>query len=692
MHAFRRYSFILFLLMFLFRITSAQTNIHDTTKVLQLFEQGNQFIDGPSDSLMFYYQKALVIIRENMNKYPEVRKNDALYQKFRLFEQRVFIEFGIEYFYCSDYEKALENFFAALSIAQEIGDTDGVSECYSEIGIVYKNQGRLSEALNYYEKALEMAQKGKDLSWVASCMINIGNIYKEKNLLITSLNYYLDALNILEMLGHDRRIAACYQSIGDVYSQQRDFDKALNYFNKSLKLAVETEDRVRETGCYLSIGNVSAQKKDYDAARQFYNQALELYDITGYRHEMDDCYILIGDSFLEQHNYDEALLNYNKALEISLQENDIAGLAEISGNLGRIYILKKQYQKARDFGIKSLGYAEKCASLDLMVAAHALLSDTYEAMGQHSNALMHQKKYAVLKDSLFSAEKFKTITEMEVKYESAKKEQQLALLQQQTEVQQLRLESRKRGLIASFLGTVMVLLIAYLLFRHSRLKAKQRSTELEQRLLLSQMNPHFIFNSLIAIQGYIYPNEPILAGDFLAKFADLVRITLESSREGFITLEKEVKMLEAYLSLQKLRFEQKFDYTISIDPNLDEQEIKLPPMFAQPFIENAVEHGLRHRSSGGLLKMDYSLQSECCIRISIEDNGVGREVSKQIEHKQNHKSLAMNITNERLAVLSKAFKQQFSLRLIDLKDAEGNCTGLRVEMDIPVRKNGNLKH
>lgn len=692
MHAFRRYSLILLLLMSLSQITSVQASIRDTTKVLQLFEQGNQFIDGPSDSLLFYYRKALFIIRGNLDEYRNNKKEKALYHKFRLLEMRVFIEFGIEYFYQSDYEKALENYFVALAIAEELNNPDGLSECYSEIGIVYKNQGRLSEALNYYENALAMAQKGTDASWVASCMINIGNIYKDKNLLIISLNYYLDALSILEKLGHDRRIAACYQSIGDVYCQQLDFEKALSYFNKSLKLAIENEDRVRETGCYLSIGNVSAKKKDYAAARQFYKKALKLYEITGYRHEMDDCYILIGDSYLKEHNYDEAYLSYNKALEISVQENDITSLAEISGNLGRIHLLKKQYLKARDWGLKSLGYAEKCASLDLMVAAHSILSDAYEAMGQYSTALMHQKKFVGMKDSLYNVERFKIITEMEVKYESAQKEQQLALLQQQTEVQQLKLESRKRGLIASFLGTVMVLLIAYLLIRHNRLKAKQKATELEQRLLLSQMNPHFIFNSLIAIQGYIYQNEPVLAGDFLAKFADLVRITLESSREGFITLEKEIKMLEAYLSLQKLRFEQKFDYAISIDPQLEEMGIRFPAMFAQPFIENAVEHGLRHRSSGGLLKVDYSMQRNCCIRIIIEDNGVGREVSKQIEHKQNHKSLAMKITNERLSTLSRTFKQQFSLQLIDLKDADEKPAGLRVVMDIPVRKNDNFKH
>ncbi len=692
MHAFRRYSFLLLLLMFLFRITSAQTNVHDTTKVLQLFEQGNRFIDGPSDSLMFYYQKALVIITKNLNINPKGDKNDALYKKFRLLKQRVYIEFGIEYFYRSDYAKALENYFGALAIAEETGDPDGLSECYSEIGIVYKNQGRLLEALNYYGKALDMAQKGSDLSWVASCMINIGNIYKEKNLLITSLNYYLDALKILEQLGHTRRIAACYQSIGDVYSQQRDFDKAMDYFNRSLKLSIESKDRVRETGCYLSIGSVKAQKKDYESARKYYFKALEIYEITGYRHEMDDCYILIGDSWLAQEKYNEAIRNYEKALEISREENDMGALAEISGNLGKIYFLKKDYQKSKGFCLKSLAFAEKSSSVDLMSSAHNTLSQVYEAIGQPDEALKHLKLFSNLKDSLFSTEKFKSITEMEVKYESEKKEQQLAILKQQNEVQQLKLESRKRGLIASVIGTLLVLLIAFLLFRQSRLKARQKATELEQRLLLSQMNPHFIFNALIAIQGYIYQNEPVLAGDFLAKFADLVRIILESSREGVISIEKEVKMLEAYLSLQKLRFENKFDYVISLDPQLEEREIKIPAMFAQPFIENAVEHGLRHRSSGGILKVDYSLQGECCIRIVIEDNGVGREMAQQMEKKQSHQSMALNITKERIAVLSRSFKQQFTLRLIDLTDAEGKSAGLKVMMDIPIKKSGNFKH
>lgn len=691
MHAFRRYSLILILLMSVFRITSAQTNVHDTTKVLQLFTQGNRFIDGPSDSLMFYYQKALVIIRGNLNKNPIGINDDAVYKKFRVLEQRVYIEFGIEFFYRSDYAKALENYFAALAIAEETGDPDGLSECYSEIGIVYKNQGRLSEALNYYEKALDMAQKGSDLSWVASCMINIGNIYKEKNLLITSLNYYLDALKILEQLGHSRRIAACYQSIGDVYSQQRDFDKAMDYFNKSLKLSVENDDRVRETGCYLSIGSVQAQKKDYESARKYYFKALEIYEITGYRHEMDDSYILIGDSWLAQENYNEAIRNYEKALEISQQEKDVAGLAEISGNLGKIYFLKKEYQKAKGFCIKSLAFAEESSSIDLMSSTHSTLSQVYEALGQPNEALKHLRIFSTLKDSLFSTEKFKTITEMEVKYESEKKEQQLALLKQQNVVQQLRLESRKRGLIAAITGAVLMIVIASLLIRHNRLKARQKAIELEQRLLLSQMNPHFIFNSLIAIQSYIYQNEPVLAGDFLAKFADLVRITLESSREGFISLDKEVKMLEAYLALQKLRFENKFNYTISVDPQLEEQEIQIPAMFAQPFIENAVEHGLRHRSSGGLLKVDYSLQGECCIRIVIEDNGVGRQMAQQMEKKQNHQSLALNITHERIALLSRELKQQFSIQLIDLSDAEDKPAGFRVVMDIPIKKNDNFK-
>ena len=154
--------------------------------------------------------------------------------------------------------------------------------------------------------------------------------------------------------------------------------------------------------------------------------------------------------------------------------------------------------------------------------------------------------------------------------------------------------SRRNRLFYSMLIVVaLIFIIGYILFRNSRLKAKHKSVDLEQKLLRSQMNPHFIFNSLIAIQSYIYKKDPVQAGDFLAKFADLVRIILEASRVEFVKLTKEIKMLNLYFELQNLRFENKFEYKIEVSDDIDAENISIPPMLAQPFIENAIEHGIR---------------------------------------------------------------------------------------------------
>ncbi len=207
---------------------------------------------------------------------------------------------------------------------------------------------------------------------------------------------------------------------------------------------------------------------------------------------------------------------------------------------------------------------------------------------------------------------------------------------------------------------------------------------LEQKLFRSQMNPHFIFNSLIAIQSYIYQKDPVSAGDFLAKFADLVRMILESSRSEFVLFSKEMNSLGLYLQLQNLRFENKFDYEIIVDENIDKDNVSIPPMLAQPFIENAIEHGLRFKKDKGLLKINYNLEDNKIV-FSIEDNGIGREKAKELNKKKEHLSLAINITEERLAILSKKFKHRFKLEIIDLKNNDGEPGGTSVKFVMPCK-------
>jgi sensor histidine kinase YesM len=660
--------------------------VADTLIINKLFKQGYQFIDGPSDSLLFYFGKALVIIQNNLDEINTTQpSNFELINIYQNLKTRTFIEFGIEYFYQNNYKQALNYFNEALEIARLTDNKDLISECVNEIGIVFKNQGNYVRALIFYNEALDLAKLSTDTSWIASCQINIGNVYKEKGFLNIAQKYFLEALKIMESLGQKRRIAACYQNIGDIYHQQRDYQKALEYFTKSLNLAKNTNDKVRELTVYLNIGAVYLQTKQYQTARIFLEKALFLYDETGYQHEKDNCYLLLGKSWFYENDFELAISSYEKALHISKIKQDKSSIAEIEGNLAKVYFQLKNYNKALELYKSSLEAAQSIGLLELKIEVSSNLSQLYEVLGQPNLAFQFYKNFSQLKDSLFNAEKYKAIKEMEVKYESEKKEQQLALLTQANEVQQLKLNRRNRMLFVSLAGIILLLLIGYLLYNQFRLKSKHKAIELEQSLFRSQMNPHFIFNSLIAIQSYIYKKEPVVASDYLAQFADLVRLILENTREDFIPLTKETKTLHAYLKLQQLRFENKFNYTLQVDEDWEPETIMLPPMFAQPFVENAIEHGIRHKPGNGHVNITYTFQDKKCITITIEDDGVGRKKAGEIEKKKDHHSLALKISEDRLNILSKKYKYNFNLDVIDLTSENGQPLGTKVIISLPFK-------
>ncbi len=243
-----------------------------------------------------------------------------------------------------------------------------------------------------------------------------------------------------------------------------------------------------------------------------------------------------------------------------------------------------------------------------------------------------------------------------------------------------------------FLALVMILcfIACSLRLYFSRRKDRKRILELEQKLLLSQMNPHFVFNSLTAIQNYIFQNEPYLAGRYMASFAKLVRLILENSRMSLIPISKEVETITHYLELQSIRFQGKFDYTLSIDPDIDKEHHSIPPMLAQPFIENAIEHGIIHLSEKGQIKISFLLSDQSIV-LEVEDNGLGIDRSLKTSEKKRveYESLATRITNERLSKLKKSYGQKVSMETIDLSKLPlSSKTGTLVRFTIPLIETG----
>jgi ligand-binding sensor domain-containing protein len=240
------------------------------------------------------------------------------------------------------------------------------------------------------------------------------------------------------------------------------------------------------------------------------------------------------------------------------------------------------------------------------------------------------------------------------------------------------------SIVFAILFSVLYFLIQWI----RRIRIMQKNIELEQRLLRSQMNPHFIFNSLTAIQYFIFGNEPAKAGKYLSGFAKLIRLILQNSRSESILLEKEIETLEHYLKLQQLRFEDKFEYQINIDERLNPEMILIPPMLAQPFIENSIEHGIKNISYKGEIKINYTLKNDF-LEVIIEDNGIGIEssIKEKDTDSTSHKSLGTSITKERLLNISRASKFKLEFLITDKKEIDSSTSGTCVKYLIPLKYN-----
>jgi LytS/YehU family sensor histidine kinase len=383
--------------------------------------------------------------------------------------------------------------------------------------------------------------------------------------------------------------------------------------------------------------------------------------------------------------------------------------------LGRIYLRLGEYDKSRSELLNALSSAEwvynnkllyktlnteiksfytslqivekfkEAISLKIIADIHFELYKLYDKQLLHNIALDEYILYHQTLDKLNNFEQIAAIEEIKDRYESEKKEQQIDVLSQEKAMGQLKLSQSR--IIVFALGGLFLLafIVAILIIRMIRVRSEQKSVVIQQKLLRSQMNPHFLYNSLASIQKYIITEDPDNASIYLSRFSKLVRNILDSSVEEFVRLEQEVNTIKYYLELQKVRYIEKMDFAIDVDDHLDIENIQVPPMLAQPFIENAIEHGIKHKQDKGLVSVRIKGNNNRVI-FEVEDDGVGREKAQEILHQQNHqhKSMATSITQERINILNKKSRQKITLEIEDLKDSNMRAVGTRVRFEIPI--------
>jgi hypothetical protein len=308
-----------------------------------------------------------------------------------------------------------------------------------------------------------------------------------------------------------------------------------------------------------------------------------------------------------------------------------SGISYISLVLARVYNNTNRPDSAIVFAKTSVQFAEKINDLELLRGGHQVLSNAYAAKKDFKSAYFHNVLFQKYADSIAGKSKAYEIANLQYSSEISLKESKIRLLEKDKQIQQIQLQ--KESLWRKFLivGIIAVLLLGLILVRVIMLKRKnektrrelaenelqiqtleserkqdalkQQATELEMQALRAQMNPHFIFNSLNSINRFILQNNKVQASEYLTKFSRVSAHDLQNSQESFITLENELESLQLYVSLEALRFDDHFDYRISVIDDLDTSIVKVPPLIIQPYVENAIWHGLMHKEEKGQLNV-----------------------------------------------------------------------------------------
>lgn len=573
----------------------------------------------------------------------------------------------------------------SLSFFESAGDNRGLFNAYNMLSYLAKQQKDLQKASALIREAINIASRTGDTLSLADATNSLGNIYKDMALFRLANDAYFDALKLWEMKGDSAGIAIAYGSIGLAYYYQQDWNKAMEYFQKKVPLSMKRNDLWELSKTYNNIAQIYIVRASYDSALYFLRKALLMNHIMNYPSGIASVNNNISSLFLSLSMPDSALWYIKKAIEISENIGDKES-ASYYITLGNVYRSKGDNNRALQSLLKAYESGRKLQLPLIVHNASIILSNIYSDKKQWALAYKYLKEHYELTDSIKNDEHLKQVTRLELQYDFDKK-QRAAEYDRMKErmMHENRIRQQKSVMGGLVILVIFIAILSLSIIRHNRLRGLYARIDLEQRLLRAQLNPHFIFNSLCAVQDLILSGKLKNANTYLTKIARLMRNILENSRQEFIPLDKEIETIKLYLELQQLRFENGFEYDINIDPSVDTSNISIPPMFTQPCIENSIEHGLLPGKDSGRLEISYKINDDL-LRLEVTDNGVGRKESEALQTKENKQSISTTIARERIEKFRKTLRQKkISYEIIDLYD-NGKASGTKVVMMLPYKK------
>ncbi|TQO38134.1 tetratricopeptide repeat protein [Arenibacter algicola] len=596
------------------------------------------------------------------------------------------------YYKKSNIRKSID--FITQSLAQlGLGSNkEQLAIAYSTLGEVYQYHKQYDLAISSYKDAL-LANQTLKTSLLLGKTYVLNKEYGEAEKLLSPME------KITKMVPFQR--VELYEILGDAYIGLGEMDKAVAFYGEGFKIADKNQIAPKTIDLNSKIATAYVKGNRLQEANAYFNNSLELSSGQAPQRAVQEKE-KVADFYNKKNQFGQEIQLRKKSLEdlkkipksevadgLSMEDDSISA-QRINYKIANAYIAQDKYDEAIPYLEESIKDADVDDDLLVRKDATRKLSEVYKYKGDYTKALETYQEYVAVVDTLYVRKEQEIARAARFNRELAAKQSRISGLEQERELaqskyslalteQQLVAESIKRQnwiIYSLIFGMLLMGLAAYFFYRSNK-QQKLANNLLALKSLRSQMNPHFIFNALNSVNNFIAKSDERSANRYLSDFSTLMRAVLENSDEDFIPLSKELELLELYTKLEHSRFSDKFDYRITVDEDIDIDAFQIPPMLLQPYIENAIWHGLRYREDKGFLQIGIKQKDKLVLEISITDNGIGRKNSAALktQNQKKQKSKGMGNIKKRIEILNDMYRDRVDVIISDL---ETNGTGTKV--------------
>lgn len=639
-----RTTFLLFLTVFLFSFTTFSQKDND-----EVIESINTVIvEKPEDYFILfdYFDNAKLSSDE-----AQLLFDKSLETKYVLGQIFALNALGRNEKYQSNFKEALNYYFRSLKLSEITNNKPTQVLTKNLIAGIYKSQDDIRNALDYYQSAISIAKEIKNPSLenkksISVAHNSIGNIYISINQYELALEKFLLCIKIEEELNDKTGLAINYQNMGKVLELMGSYDEAIENYTKSLEFNNEISSKTGRVICYNSICSALVKKGDYQIA---YDTILKIFP------------------------------------ESQMLRNKFFATQTLT-NLGLTELKLKNYNQSKSFLKQALETANGKGFIENEINASFHLSELYEAQDSARLAFKYYKRADELQKKTTLQKNIIYVNNLISKHELQSKANEINTLENRSKIQTLQLARNRNILIITLITLALISVALYSLYIHRMLTNEQKILLLEQQALQTQMNPHFIFNALNSIKLYIINNEQKNAVYYLNKFSKLIRNILDVSKIKEVALKEELNTMDLYMSIENIRFNNEINYIVDVDKKVNTDTIKVPPLILQPFLENAIWHGLSSKKGGKKINLLVRKISSSLLEVTIEDNGIGRDAAGAIKKEKSlkRKSIGIDLTKERLKTFANDYSGDCSVIYTDLKDKDNKPTGTKVSLVFPL--------